>query len=252
VTRTVSERMVELLDPKPGDTVLEIAAGTGDTGFLAAERIAPSGRLISSDLVPGMVAAAERRAAELGLANIEFQALDAQAVDLPDESADGVLCRWGYMLVPDPSVAFAETRRVLRPGGNLSLAVWGTADENPWAAAIGRALVASGQMERPDPDAPGPFRLADQGRVRDLVEAAGLELVVQEDVPLAWRYTSFEEYWDVTRDLSRTLAAALEPMSATDAADVRKYVRDALEPYRADGELRIPGLSRLTLARRPT
>jgi SAM-dependent methyltransferase len=242
--------MVDLLDPKPGETVLEIAAGTGDTGFLAADRIGPSGRLLSSDLVPGMVAAAERRASELGVSNVDFRALDAQELDLPDDSVDGILCRWGYMLVPEPSVAFAETRRVLRRGGRVSFAVWGTADENPWAAAIGRVLVSSGQMDRPEPDAPGPFRLADPERVRALVEGAGLGLVVQEEVPLTWRYASFDEYWDVSRDLSRMLSTALSAMSEREADDVRTHVREALDPYRVEDGLALPALSRVTLARR--
>jgi SAM-dependent methyltransferase len=242
--------MVDLLDPKPGDMVLELAAGPGDTGFLAAVRIGPSGRLISSDLVPGMVAAAERRAAELDVSNVEFRALDAQELDLPDESVDGILCRWGYMLVPEPRVAFAETARVLRRGGRVALAVWGTADENPWAAAIGRVLVSRGQMEGPDPDAPGPFRLAEPEHVRCLVEGAGLELVVQEDVPLTWRYASFDEYWDVSRDLSRTLSTALEAMSETDAQEIYAEVAQALGSYRAGDGLAIPALCRVALAQR--
>ncbi len=243
--------MVDLLDPKPGDRVLEIAAGTGDTGFLAAERIAPTGRLISSDLVPGMVAAAERRAAELGVSNADFRALDAQELELHDESVDGVLCRYGYMLVPDPSFAFAETRRVLRGGGRVAFAVWGTADENPWAAAIGRALVSGGRMERPDPDAPGPFRLADPDRVCELVEGAGLELLVQDDVLLTWRYSSFEEYWGASRDLSRTLGTVLEALSEQETRKVYGDVRAALESYRLGDGLVMPALSRVALARRP-
>ena len=243
--------MVDLLDPKPGDRVLEIAAGPGDTGFLAAERIAPTGRLISSDLVPGMVAAAERRGTELGVSNADYQALDAQELELPDETVDGVLCRYGYMLLPDPSVAFAETRRVLRGGGRVAFAVWGTADENPWAAAIGRALVSSGRMERPDPDAPGPFRLADRERVREHVEGAGLELLVQDDVPLTWSYSSFEEYWSTSRDLSRTLATVLEALSEQETREVYGDVRAALEPYRLGDGLVIPAVTRVALARRP-
>ena len=159
-SRKVSERLVDLLDPQPGQNLLELAAGPGDTGFLAAGRIRPTGRLISSDFVPGMVAVAQRRAVELGVRNVDFRVLDAQALDLADESVDGVLCRWGYMLVPEPVKAFAETRRVLRSGGGVAFAVWASADENPWASAIGRVLNARGLVARPEPDAPGPFRLS--------------------------------------------------------------------------------------------
>jgi SAM-dependent methyltransferase len=249
-SRGLSERLVELLDPQPGDTVLELAAGPGDTGFLAAERIGPTGRLISSDIAPAMVAAAERRASELGLSNVEFLTQDAQALELPDASVDGVLCRWGYMLVPEPPVALSETTRVLRPGGRVALAVWASADENPWASAVGRVLVARGVTERPEPDAPGPFRLADAERVRSLVEDAGLELLAQEDVQLTWRYRSFDEFWETTLDLSGTLASAIAALDEDDAHDLREDVRRAVEPYVDGDELVFPALSRVTLTRR--
>lgn len=250
-SRRVSERLVDLLDPQPGQNLLELAAGTGDTGFLAAERITPAGRLTTSDFAPGMVAAAQRRALELSVSNVDFRVLDAQELDLADESVDGVLCRWGYMLVPEPAKAFAETRRVLRRGARVAFAVWGSADENPWASAIGRVLVARGLVARPEPDTPGPFRLADPERVHDLVESAGLELVAQEDVPLTWRYGSFDEYWSTTLDLSRTLADVVETSREQSMKDIKADVRQALDPYAEQGGLAVPAMTRVTLARRP-
>jgi SAM-dependent methyltransferase len=250
-SQSLSERLLELLDPQPGDTVLELAAGPGDTGFLAAERVEPGGRLISTDVAPQMLVAAQARAAELGVTNAEFRAMDAQALDLEDGSVDGVVCRWGYMLFEEPARALAETRRVLRPGGRVAFAVWASAEENPWAAAIGRVLLQHGLVERPDPDAPGPFRLADPERLRRLVADAGLELQAAEDVALTWRYDSFDEYWEVSSDLSRTLAAALEVLDDEGAAAVRSDVRSALARYESERGVAIPGLSRAALARRP-
>jgi ubiquinone/menaquinone biosynthesis C-methylase UbiE len=116
-SRPVSEWMVRRLDPQPGDTVLELAAGPADTGLMAARLVGRSGRVIVTDFTPEMVAAARRRAQELGAQNAEFRVLDAERMDLETDSVDGVLCRWAYMLMIDPSAAFAETRRVLRPGG---------------------------------------------------------------------------------------------------------------------------------------
>ena len=77
-TRQVSEWLVDRLDPQPGQTILDVAAGTGETGFLAAKRLGDGGKLISSDLSPNMVDAAARVAAELGVANAEFRTFDAQ------------------------------------------------------------------------------------------------------------------------------------------------------------------------------
>jgi ubiquinone/menaquinone biosynthesis C-methylase UbiE len=248
-SRGLSERLVDLLDPQPGDTVLELAAGPGDTGFLAAERIGPTGRLISSDIAPAMVAAAERRASALGLTNVEFLAQNAQALGLADASADGVLCRWGYMLVPEPSAALSETARVLRRGGRVAFAVWASADDNPWASAVGRVLVERGVTGRPEPDAPGPFRLADPERVRDLVQNAGLEVLTQEDVQLTWRYRDFDEFWETTLDLSGTLSSAIAALEEEDANTIRAEVRRAVEPYVDGGALVLPALSRVTLAR---
>jgi len=250
-SRGLSERLLELLDPQPGDTVLELAAGPGDTGFLAAQRIAPSGRLLSTDIAPQMLVAAEARAAELGLTNVEFRVMDAQSLDLLDASVNGVVCRWGYMLVDDPALALAETRRVLRPGGRVAFAVWASAEENQWAASIGRVLLAHGLVERPDPDAPGPFRLADRERLETLVVGAELELLALEDVPLTWRYESFDEYWEVSLDLSRALTAALGPLDGAGAAAVRNDVRSAVAQYESTLGLAIPGLSRAVLAGRP-
>jgi ubiquinone/menaquinone biosynthesis C-methylase UbiE len=115
-SRPVGEWMVRKLDPRPGDTVLELAAGLADTGLMAARLVGESGRVIVTDFTPEMVTAARRRTEELGGQNAEFRVLDAERMDLATDNVDGVLCRWAYMLMIEPHAAFAETRRVLRPG----------------------------------------------------------------------------------------------------------------------------------------
>ncbi len=129
----VAQWMVQSADPQPGEQVLELAAGLGETGLLAAELVAPVGRAIISDQAEAMLDGARRRAAELGISNVEFKVLNAEWIDLPLASLDIVLCRWGYMLMADPLAALGESRRVLRPGGRLALAIWDTIQANPWA-----------------------------------------------------------------------------------------------------------------------
>ena len=84
-----------------------------------------------------MVEAARGVGTELGLDNVEYRVLDAERMDLEESSVDDVVCRWGYMLMADPALAFAETRRVLRDGGRLAFAVWAAPDRNLWAAIPG-------------------------------------------------------------------------------------------------------------------
>jgi ubiquinone/menaquinone biosynthesis C-methylase UbiE len=106
-TGAVGERMVERLAPKAGESILELAAGTGDTGFRIAERLGDDGRLLMTDFASGMVDAARRRGEEQGIANVDYRVLDAERMDLDDDSFDGVACRFGYMLMADPARALA-------------------------------------------------------------------------------------------------------------------------------------------------
>jgi SAM-dependent methyltransferase len=248
----VSERLVALLDPRPGDTILELAAGPGDTGFLALPRLLPGGHLLSTDVAPEMLEAARRRAAELGLEGVSFAVEDAASLTLADASVDGVLCRWGLMLVPDLDGAAGEIARVLRPGGRAALAVWADPEENDWMTASGRSALELDLMERPDPDAPGPFRLSADGSLVALLEGAGLEVGSVEDVPLTWRAPSLAAWWDITRDMSRMLALLLQQLTEEEAEAVRRGAERRLERYvQPDGSLAVPSLTRVALAVRP-
>jgi ubiquinone/menaquinone biosynthesis C-methylase UbiE len=247
-SEAVSRNLVERLQLRPGQTVLELAAGPGQTGLLAADAVGPEGRLISTDFAPAMVDAARRLSGELGVLNVEHRVMDAEAIDLPDESVDAVLCRWGFMLFPDPVRAFAETRRVLRPGGRLAFAVWAPPDTNPWASVVGRTIVAHGLVPPPEPDAPGMFRLADPERIEAVVRAAGFDTVGIEDVPVVFPYDSFEDYWTTTLELGAGIANALAPLPDEEREQIRAAVERAAEPYRTADGYQFPGLSRNVLA----
>jgi SAM-dependent methyltransferase len=251
-TRPVSDRMVDLLAPRPGETVLELAAGLGETGFLALDRLQPGGHLISSDVAPEMVEAARRRADELELVHVEFRVLDAADIDATDASVDGELCRFGFMLVPEVEHAFSEAARVLRPGGRLALAVWAPAEQNDWISAAGRAALSLGLLEPPEPDAPGPFRLSDETRLRALLTGAGLQLEALEDVAVIWHADSVDEWWDVTRDMSRMLALLVARLSDEEVERVRLTAQEQLSRHaQPNGRLMVPGLARVALATRP-
>jgi ubiquinone/menaquinone biosynthesis C-methylase UbiE len=251
-TRPLSERMVALLDPKPGETILELAAGPGDTGFLAAERLGGGGLLLSTDVAEEMVDVARRRAAELGLANVSFRVVDASAIDLPDASVDGVLCRFGLMLLEDMGVGFSEVLRVLRPGGGAAIAVWAEPERNEWMTAAGRAAVRLGAMEPADPDSPGPFRLADPARFEAVITQAGLRVEALEEVAVSWVARSLEEWWETIRDTSPRLSALLADVDPDVADAVRAGGAELLAPYvSGDGSVTVPGAALVALARRP-
>jgi SAM-dependent methyltransferase len=225
-TGPVRERMVERLDPQAGETILELAAGTGETGFAVADRLGAEGRLIMTDFAPGMVEACRRRGEELGASNVDYRILDAEQIDLDDDSVDGVDCRFGYMLMADPAKALTETRRVLRDDGRLVFAVWGPPLENLWAAIPGMTMVELGHMPAPEPGVPGIFAMADPERIVELVTGAGFAEPQIEQIEVDWGYTSPEEHWSKTLKLAAPIADAWSALDADGQEEVRRKVAE--------------------------
>lgn len=238
----VSRWMVDAIAPQPGDVVLELAAGLGDTGFMAAERIRPDGRLICTDGAQPMLEAARRRAAELGLDNVEFEAMEAEWIDAGTATIDAVLCRWGYMLLVDPATALRETRRVLRSGGRLALSAWDAAEHNPWVSHVQDELLAHTLTEPPAPGEPGMFALAGDGTIAELLYGAGFADVRVAAVDLMFRAASFDEWFDYLSDTSPSLSTALAGATPEQRDEVYESVEARLAPFRGeDGALAIPG-----------
>jgi SAM-dependent methyltransferase len=239
-TERIRDWLVSELDPKPGQTILDVAAGVGDTGFAAAAKVAPEGRLISTDFSSGMVDASRQRAEELGVTNAEFRVLDAEKMDLDDDSVDRVISRWGYMLMADPAAALKETNRVLRPDGRLVFAVWGSADKNLWAATPGMVLIERGVIPPPEPGAPGIFALADHDRIRELVTGAGFAEPKIEEVPFAFEYEDTDVHWRATNELAGPLAAAIAQLPEDEQAAVKKEVAGRMEQFRKGDGYEVP------------
>lgn len=243
VSASVREWMVRELAPQPGDTVLELAAGVGDTGFEVAPVVGEGGRLISTDFSPKMVEAARRRGEELGIENVEYRVADAEDLELETDSVDGALCRFGYMLMADPTAALSETRRVLRDGGRLTLAVWGPPEQNPFFALIAMNLVQRGHLPPPDPDAPGLFSLASEERLRELLQTAGFGDARAENLPVRFRFADVGEYLTITADTAGPLAIALRQLPEEERAEIKAALEQAFAPFAADGGYELPGVA---------
>jgi SAM-dependent methyltransferase len=239
----VREWLLRELAPQPGDTVLELAAGPGDTGFAAATLIGEDGRLISTDFSPEMVEVGRRRAAELGLANVEHRVLDAERIELEDDAVNGVLCRFGYMLMADPAAALSETRRVLRPGGRLAFAVWREAARNPWVAIAGRVLVERGLVTPPEPGAPGMFTMASDERVRELLDGAGFTVERLDEVPVLFRYGDVDEYVLNARDTGGMFARVWSDASEDERQAITVQLAEAFAPFAVEGGYELPGVT---------
>jgi SAM-dependent methyltransferase len=250
ITRSVNDWLTEHADPTPGQTVLELAAGTGDLGLNIAERVGDGGRVISTDFALEMVEVARRNGESRGLENVEYRVLDAERMDLDDASVDATVCRFGYMLMADPAAALAETRRVLRPGGSLCFAVWRTPDLNPWAAIPGLTMVQRGHMPPPEPGAPGIFALGESERVRELVLAAGFGEPQIEEISFDFHYRDFEDFWDAIVSLAGPLARVATTLSDDERRATQEAIQQGIASFRSeDGSYSMPASTWGVLAR---
>jgi ubiquinone/menaquinone biosynthesis C-methylase UbiE len=191
--------------------------------------------VLSTDFAPEMVEAARRIAASRGLSNVDFRVLDAERMDLDDDSVDAAVCRWGYMLMADPAAALRETRRVLRDGGTVALAVWASPDRNPWAAMPAMTMVQRGHMPPPAPGMPGIFALADPAQVRALVAGAGFAEPEVKEIAFDFRYEDFDEFWDVLVRLAGPIARALRDLNEDERQASRTAIEESIAPFRAEG-----------------
>jgi SAM-dependent methyltransferase len=236
----VSQAMIAAVSPQPGERVLELAAGLGETGMLAAELVGPVGSALISDQAEGMLEGARARAAELGVANVDFRVLNAEWIDLPLASVDIVLCRYGYMLMADPASALSETRRVLRPGGRAGLAVWDSVEANPWAGIPAAVLADHGLAAAAD--GPGPFALGDAAKLAELLREAGFAEIEVLPVEMLRRHGSFAEFWELTLDLSRNFHDAVLSRPAAEVEAIRGALAGRLAPHTLrDGSIALPG-----------
>jgi SAM-dependent methyltransferase len=214
-SRRVGEWLVDALDPQPGETVLELAAGVGDTGFAATRQLGANGRLISTDFSQPMVDAARRRADELGVSNAEFRTLDAERMDV-------AVAEW-----PSRSGAIRSKTRGRR---------------------FRRRCCANGRgQRRPIRTHPGSSRWRNEARTRDLLEGAGLRPSRIETVEMG-RFDSLDAYWHYVTDLAGAVAMLVRALPEEDQRAVRDEVERRVQAY-ADGDgYRLPGMCLNVLA----
>jgi len=195
-----------------------------------------------------MVRAAAKAARERDLSNVECREMDAQAIDLADGSVDGVMSRYGLILVPDRKAAFAEIRRVLRPGGALAYAVWGPWRRIPWMMMFGAVMTQQGLFTPPaeaQDDGVMPLATGDENRV--LLSEAGFREIHVEVMDLPHRYTDFDHYWDVSSTIAGSLALTIACLGGEHVVAIKTALRDAVAPFRSGKHLVFP--SRTILVR---
>lgn len=232
--RDLNERLVAAAAVEPGHLVLDVATGLGEPALTAARAAGSRGRVLGVDLSRGMLEHAVARAGGDAHGNVVFVEADACALPLAERVFDSAVSRWGLMLVGDPFSAARAVARALRLGARFAAAVWCEPERVPFLS-LARAVVSEAlDLPAPDPDEPGPFRLAAPGALEDVFASAGYTDVAGEEVPVAFRFPDGESYARFALELSSSLRKAVASLDESGRAGLRSRLAEAAE--RAHGE----------------
>ena len=246
----VSDRLVELAGVQAGSRVLDIATGNGEPAVTAARRVGPAGRVVATDQSPGMLAIARERAATLGLANLNFYESDGEALAVSERDFDAVVCRWGFMFMPDIDRALKGIRGRMKAGARFATAVWSTADKVPMIT-LGADLVRKlAGLPPPPPTQLEPLRLADTSILRRALEGAGFTDIVIERRDVVFEFATPDAFTQFRRDVAAPFRALLEKQTPEMRDQIIRAVTDAARGFaQADGKVRTSNETILFAAR---
>lgn len=173
----IGAAVMELAALQPGERVLDIGCGGGNTTLAIAAQLGPHGEALGLDISPVLIDTAKRRARESGLPQPHFACVDAATATLSRNDFDVLYSRFGVMFFDDPAAAFRNLRRMLATPARLAFCCWGPPPRNPWVAELMAVVSRHVTLPQPNPTAPGPFAFADAERTRGILEQAGFSEV---------------------------------------------------------------------------
>ena len=245
----VTGALLAAANPQPGEFVLDIGCGAGETTLAIDSVVGEGGHAIGLDISQPLLARARARAEALQ-SEAEFIAADASA--WAEESGfDLILSRFGVMFFADPQAAFAHFHGLSAPGGRLVFACWQPPARNLWATLPLTALADHLPQQLPaDPHAPGPFAFADAARVATMLEAAGWQDVAFHSLPFAMLIGQGDDPIADAVAFNLKIGPAARVVRDAGIGDVaRPVLAAALQPYLSDGSVLLPGAVWLVTAR---
>lgn len=236
--RPMGDAIIDYIKPQGKQTVLDIAAGTGEPGLTIAGML-DGGKVISTDLAEGMLTIAQENAKSRGLANFETKLADVSELPFAENSFDAVSCRFGFMFFPDMQQAANEMVRVLKPGGRLATTVWNIPDKNFWVTAIMGTINRNMELPAPVTGAPSMFRCAAPGMIVKLFENAGFDHVEEREVLSKLKSGTTDIYWQMMNEVAAPVVAALSNADEQTKARIKSEVYDLLNRKFPDGNVEI-------------
>ncbi len=251
--RPLGKAALDAADVVPGETVLDVGCGCGDTLLSLADLVGAHGRVVGIDASAPMLA----RAKELCAAhpNVSLFEGDASSMSAGLGPFDLLFSRFGLMFFEDPSRAFRHLRGALRGQGRLSFVCWRRLAENPWASVPYDAVAdVLGRPEPHPPDAPGPFSFGDSARVQRVLETAGFRDVTLRGCEETVVFGASASLDEAARGIARLGPVARLLVDRDEAAVSRALtaIEGVLSPYASTDGVHFPATAWVVTARAGT
>jgi ubiquinone/menaquinone biosynthesis C-methylase UbiE len=228
--------IIKALDVKTNDVTLDIASGTGEPAFSIAA-IAKGGKVYATDLSEEMLVIAQAYAQERDINNVEFKVADVSSLPFSDDFFDKISCRMGFMFFPDMQLAAKEIFRVCKNGGKMAVSVWAGAEKNDWYTTMTKVLSKHIEMPRPPVNAPGMFRCAAPGLMKQLFEDAGFKNVNEETIFSTVDFGTAENYWLNRTEMSESVVQLLSTLSEEERKKIKADLLADCNGTLTDGRL---------------
>ena len=224
-----------------GQKVLDIGGGSGEPSLTISGIVGPTGSVMYTDPVAGMVEAAQAEAGRLGLTNIHFRKCSADDLPFPDRTFDAAVSRLSAMFFANPVTGVREALRVILEDGYVSFVVWGTKQANPFFSTVTDVIDRFVEFPGQDPDAPDAFRFSVPGKLAEILENAGAKNVVERHLNFQIEAAiSFEQFWQLRTEMSETLRKKMAGLTPAQLPSIKQAVADAAQRYFVSGKMSFP------------
>ena len=223
-------KVLEIARLRDGEMVLDVGTGPGSPALEAIPSVSPTGRVTGIDFAPSMIAAARKRAAELGVANADFLEMEAEQLGFPDDTFDAAISRYAYPHFTNARLALKETLRVLRRGGRLVAAMHGAADRNPYFGGPIAALSRYHDVPSPITER-GPFAFSEPGSLQAAMKSAGFADVTVHVHDATIVVDDFDQYWTVQKAGGAAIRRALDKVPAAQRAEAEAAALASMQSY---------------------
>jgi ubiquinone/menaquinone biosynthesis C-methylase UbiE len=234
-----------------GQKVLDIGGGSGEPSLTISTIVGPTGSVMYTDPVAGMLESTQAEATRRGVKNIHFRQCSADELPFEACTFDVAVGRLSAMFFADPAAAVREALRVVHKDGCVTFAVWGPKEANPFFSTITDVIDQFVEIRLQNPDAPDAFRFAVPGKLAGILEQADAKNVIERQLNFQIEAAiSFEQFWQLRTEMSETLREKMARLTPAQLPTVKQAVADAARRYFANGTMSLPAQALIVSGRK--